>query len=73
MSNKKPRINVTFDASVAGIISELAHQEQKSVSSLVRELTMEALEKREDFLLSSIALKREQNHSKTYSHEEAWH
>ena len=73
MSNKNPRINVTFDVSVAGFISELAHQEHKSVSSVVRELTIEALEKREDFLLSDIASKRELNHTKTYSHEEAWH
>ncbi|MBX9890608.1 MAG: hypothetical protein K2X94_05055 [Amoebophilaceae bacterium] len=73
MSNKNPRINVTFDASIAGAISELAHQEHKSVSSLVRELTMEALEKREDFLLSDIASKRELTPTKMYSHEEAWH
>jgi hypothetical protein len=38
----------------------------------VRELTLEALEKREDFYLSKLAEKLDQPDVKTYSHDEAW-
>ena len=48
MSTKNPRINVTFDESVVGLLAHLAQQEHKPVASLVRELTLEGLERRED-------------------------
>lgn len=72
MSAKNPRINVTFEEKTAGFLSVLARQEHKSVASLVRELTLEALERREDFYLSKLAEKIDIKGAKTYSHEEAW-
>lgn len=72
MSVKNPRINVTFEVAVANLLSNLASQEHKSVSSLVRELALEALERREDFYLSKIADKIDIKGAKTYSHEDAW-
>lgn len=72
MPTKNPRINVTFEESIAGILSNLAYREHKSVSSLVRELALEALEMREDYCLSKIAAKSDVQGAKTYSHEDAW-
>ncbi|MFO1258454.1 MAG: DUF6290 family protein [Gammaproteobacteria bacterium] len=72
MTTKNPRINVTFEASVAGLLAELANHEHKSVSSLVRELALEALELREDINLSKLAEIMDDTHAKTYSHDDAW-
>jgi predicted DNA-binding protein len=72
MVTKNPRINVTFEESTVGMLANLAHQEHKSIASLVRELTLEALEKREDLYLSKIAEKIDKEGVKTYNHAEAW-
>ena len=72
MATKNPRINVTFDESVAALLSKLAGHENKSISGLVRELTLEALDRREDYHISQIATKRDDSLNKTFSHDEAW-
>ncbi len=72
MATKNPRINVSFEEEAAGLLASLAHQEHKSMASLVRELTMEALEIREDLYLSKVAAKLDLKGVKTYSHDEAW-
>ena len=66
------RINVTFEETTVGLLAHLAHQEHKSVSSIVRELSLEALERREDLYLSKLAEKLDQPGAKTYSHDDAW-
>ncbi|MFP3011472.1 MAG: DUF6290 family protein [Rickettsia sp.] len=70
--SKSPRVNVTFEPVISTLLSNLAVQENKSLSSLVRELTLEALEIREDLFLSKVAKKLDKENAKTYSHEEAW-
>ncbi|QQV75697.1 hypothetical protein H6P87_01261 [Rickettsia tillamookensis] len=70
--SKSPRVNVTFEPVISTLLSNLAVQENKSLSSLVRELTLEALEMREDLFLSKVAKKLDKENVKTYSHEEAW-
>jgi hypothetical protein len=72
MTIKNPRINVTFEKATAGIITQLAHQEHKSVAGLVRELALEALEQREDMYLSKIAAELDQDSVKVYTHKDAW-
>jgi len=72
MVSKNPRVNVTFEPVISTLLSNLADQENKSLSSLVRELTLEALEMREDLFLSKVAKKLDKENAKTYSHEEAW-
>lgn len=72
MVTKNPRINVTFEETTAGFLSTLARQEHKSVASLVRELTLEALEMREDFHLSKLAEKIDVKDVKTYTHDDVW-
>lgn len=72
MLSKNPRVNVTFEPIISTLLANLAEQENKSLSSLVRELTLEALELREDLFLSKVARKLDKENAKTYSHEEAW-
>jgi predicted DNA-binding protein len=72
MPTLKSQIQVVFEDSTASVLTQLASQEQKTVGDLVRELTLEALEKREDFYLSKLAEKLDQPDVKTYSHDEAW-
>ena len=72
MPTKNPRINVTFEDATVGALTHLAHQEHKSVASLVRELTIEALEMREDFYLSKVAEKLDREGVNTYSHNDTW-
>ena len=72
MPTKHPRINVTFEEKSAQLLSFLAEQEHKSLSAIVRELALEALELREDLHLSELANKLDKSNTKIYSHEEAW-
>ena len=72
MAAKNPRINVTFEARTAGLLSTLALQEHKSLASLVRELAIEALEMREDLYFSKKAEQVDLQGVKTHSHEDAW-
>ena len=72
MATKNPRINVTFEEVTAGLLAQLAHQEHKSVSRLVRELALEALEMREDLYLSKVANQLDQEGIPRVSHDDAW-
>ncbi len=72
MTAKNPRVNVTFDEKAAGLLAELAEQEDKSLSSLVRELALEALEMREDFYLAKIASQLDKKGAKICGHAKAW-
>ena len=72
MPTKHPRINITFEQATAGLLTILAHQENKSVSSFAKELILEALERREDMVLSAIAETRDNHHVQKVKHENAW-
>ena len=54
------------------MLNKLAKKQKKSVSGLVYELVMEALDKREDFALSAIAESRYTQKAKRVSHEDVW-
>ncbi len=72
MTAKNPRLNITLDPAIVAILTSLAEQEHKSLSSLTRDLVVEALEKREDLNLSALADLRDTRVQKTVSHEQAW-
>jgi len=72
MPTSNPRINITFEPALAALLGSLARQENKSVSALAKELVIEALERREDMVLSTIANLRDQAQPKLVSHDEAW-
>lgn len=72
MPTTNPRINITLEESAAKLLSNLAEQEHKSVSSLAKELIFEALERREDMALSRIANIRDYPKIKRIKHNDAW-
>jgi len=72
MPTHNPRVHVTFEPSTAAILTSLAKHEHKSLSSLTKELVMEALERREDRALSVLAETRDIETAKTIKHDDAW-
>src|SRR4051794_28446749 len=54
------------------IHEKISKQEDKSLSVVAKELIEDALEKHEDFLLSEMAMKRENKSKKTVLHDKAW-
>lgn len=72
MPTKNPRINITFEEAATDLLVKMAKQEKKSVSSLAKELILEALERREDTVLSAIAQVRDRDDAKKVKHDEAW-
>lgn len=72
MVARNPRINATFEQETAAVLTQLAQQQHKSVSGIVKELTLEALEMREDFYLSRLAENLDSEGVRTFSHEDAW-
>lgn len=72
MPTKNPRINITLQDSANNVLLLLAKKEHKSVSSLAEELILEALELREDVMLSDLALLRDKKRVKRVKHADAW-
>jgi len=72
MPTRNPRINITFEPATSGVLAYLAIQEEKSVTSVAKELVLEALERREDMALSTLAEIREQTIIKRVKHRDAW-
>lgn len=72
MPTKNPRINITFEEATAFLLAQLAEENNKSISSMAKELILEALDKREDMALSSIAELRDIKSAKKVKHQDAW-
>jgi len=72
MTTKNPRINVTFEEQTIEFFTSIAKVEHKSLSRVVKELAIEALERREDMYLSKLATKLDTPNAKYHSHEDAW-
>lgn len=72
MPTTNPRVNITFEHATVAILSSLAKQEHKSLSGVAKELVLEALERREDKVLSALAETREKNAKTTIKHDDAW-
>lgn len=72
MPTTNPRVNITFEPILQETIAALAKRQHMSVSSIAKELIIEALELREDVNLAKIAEKRETKKGKIISHEDAW-
>lgn len=72
MPTKNPRLNLTFEPDTIATLIELSEMEHKPVATIAKELVLEALDRREDRILSSIAEKREETTEGSVSHEDAW-
>jgi len=67
---KTPHINITFEENTVDLLNYLAKQEDKTISNLIKELVFEALDRREDMVLSAIAESRDTQHVKKIDHDE---
>lgn len=72
MPTKNPRKNVMFQKAIAKLLTDIAKHEQKSVSNLIEELVLEALDHREDMYFSALADKIDIKGAKTVKHKDVW-
>ena len=74
MGTGNSKVNITFERSIYTTIKNLSEKENIPMSSIIRDLVKEALELREDIVLSKFAEDREKtfNKSKVLSHQEVW-
>lgn len=72
MPTNNPRINITLKQKTVNLLTKIARKEDKSVSSLVKELMLEALDQREDVALSAIAAARDVEGVPRVGHDQAW-
>ena len=72
MPTKNPRINISVDRPLYGIMQGLAEEKGISLSMLARDLIKESLELQEDASLAAFAEKREKNcdPDKALTHEQ---
>lgn len=72
MSTKNPRVSITLDVTTAKLLSKLAKQKRRSVSSIAKEFILDALERREDIYFSVLADIRDDEKTRRVAHKEAW-
>jgi len=72
MATINPRLNITLEPSTTALLTELAKREKRSLSSVAKDLIIEALERHEDMSLSAIAQTREEKPGKIIKHVDAW-
>ncbi len=61
MPTKNPRINISVDRPLYGIMQRLAEEKGISMATLARDLIKESLELQEDAVLAAFAEKREKS------------
>ena len=64
--------NNPFEEQTVEFFASIAKSEHKSLSCVVKELAIEALERREDMYLSKLAEKLDTPNAKVHTHEDAW-
>jgi hypothetical protein len=72
MFSKQSKISIAFHEATVDMLSRLAKQEHKTVSSLAKELILDSLEHKEDIALSEIARARDVENAKRIKHTHAW-
>lgn len=72
MPTKNPRINITIEPETMEILTQMAEQERTSVSSLSKELILDALDRREDIALTKIAYERDIDGAPRLSDKDVW-
>lgn len=72
MQAKNARINVTFEPPLLSLLGSMAKDAHQSIAGFVKELALEALERREDVALSALAQARDVVSAKRVKHEDAW-
>ncbi|MDR1234183.1 MAG: DUF6290 family protein [Holosporales bacterium] len=66
------RVNLSLEVNVVKDLEMLAKADNKSVSTVAKELIIKALELNEDIYLANLAEQLESENPETISHEEFW-
>ncbi len=72
MPTLKSRVNLTLAPETVALLSSMAEKEHQSVASLAKALMLEAMEHREDLVLSDVAAMRMYESQITVKHSDAW-
>ena len=72
MATKHPRLNVVMTSELMNTLNFISEHEEKSLPVIAKELIEESLEKREDYHLSALAMRREEDAKDYITHEKAW-
>jgi len=72
MTVKNPRVNVTLTEDILELLNIKAKAEGRSVSSVTKDLIIDALEREEDLYFSAKADAIDLENTKLYTHEEVW-
>ena len=72
MTTINPRIQVMLDQETNNLLSNIANEQNQSISLTAANLIKEALELREDILLSRHGDKRFNKSRKWVNHQDAW-
>jgi predicted DNA-binding protein len=74
MPTKNPRVNIVVEPPLYGAMRDLAAVQGVSMSTLARDLILEAMELREDAALAAFADERMKTFDtqRTLSHEDVW-
>lgn len=72
MATKNPRVNVTLDETLHGMLAMFARSGKKSISVAAKEMIELGLELQEDKYFSALSEARMAKNRKLYSHEDVW-
>ncbi len=72
MPTQNPRLNLTLNDNIMKSLNALAKKSKLSVSTVAKELLMDALEINEDVYFSRLANKRDNEKAQWISHDEFW-
>ncbi len=67
MATRNPRLNITLEPEIVSQLTAIAKKEQRSISNVAKELVCEALELREDAILSVLAQERDSKRKNSFS------
>ena len=72
MATKHPRVNVTLDDTLHGMLANFARSGKKTLSVAAKEMIELGLELQEDKYFSGLSEKRLAKGGKRISHKDAW-
>jgi len=72
MTTDKPRLQVTLDKEMQGLIATIAKRDNKSQSAVAVDLMRQAAELQEDYYFSELADKRLAENNPRLDHDDVW-
>jgi hypothetical protein len=72
MATKHPRVNITVDKELLGMLSMFAEREHMTLSSAAKDLICLGLEMQEDMYFSKLSEERLAKGGRNIPHKDAW-